>query len=87
MPVSKNKRNQIYRFARMTGAPSKRNGQRASKNSHPNDFDFRSGGKPTHTSPVKFLAPDDTGVRDPSRRRHMHTKAMHAFRRKQEAEA
>ena len=81
----KTKRNQIYRFSRWTGKPSSRNGQRANKNTHPNDFDYRSSHKPTHTSPVRFRNADDTGVRDASRRRHNETKLMHERRRNGQA--
>lgn len=70
------KRNQIYRFNRLTGSPCRFNGKRANKNTHPNDYVFKSGRKPRHTDPVKITCADDTGVRDPSRRRHNETKLV-----------
>jgi hypothetical protein len=81
MPHKKNHRNPIHAFNRITGQPSRMNGKRGSKSSHPNDFFHGTKG---HTQPVEFTCADDTGVRDPSRRRHRQTKIM---RQQRKAEA
>lgn len=82
MPVKPSKLTRMFHFSRLTGKPSRLNGMRASKNSHPNDF-FPGPGK--HTRPVTHHNADDTGVRDPSRRRHRQTRILREQRKAEQA--
>jgi hypothetical protein len=73
-----NYRNRIEHYNRFTQQPSRMNGKRGCKSSHPNDFIPGPGG---HTKPVVFKTANDTGVRNPTRRRHAQTKEMHRRKR------
>ncbi len=84
MPVKKSKRSRMFHFNRKTGKPSRFNGMRACKSSHPHDF-FK--GTKGHTQPVEITCADDTGVRDPSRRRQRQTKLLREQRKAEAAAA